>query len=534
MIKMKKIFAFALAASLAAGCLNAQKLVILHTNDTHSHIDMDSKGVGGVLQRKAMIDSIKAIEKNVVVIDAGDIVQGSLYFNLFKGELEYKLMDLIGYDMMILGNHEFDNGLDDLAKYYKEVRTPKISSNYDFSATALGSNLLEPYLVKEYDGKRVGFLGLNLKPDGIIADKNFKGLKYTDIIEAANNTATLLRKKLKCDVVVAVSHIGYENSSDTPMTLDGDVAAKTRGIDVIVGGHSHTALGGTADKNSKPVVFKNLDGKSVLVAQTGRYGANLGYISLDLKNPRKAESKLLPVVGVDSTRFDSNIIDFIKPYRAAVDSLNSRIIGVAATDMRNSKKYAESVALTNLTADIAQWYGNLMLDSLQDAGANGLRLHSDLAVMNSGGIRLPMSKGGVSEGELLSMFPFPNKFVVVELTGEQLFELLAQATAQGGQGVSSEVKIAVEKGTLQARSITIGGEPIDPQRTYYVTTIDYLANGGDYLDKFKAGKQVWVDEQDMNVAMKRYVDLQSALGMPLGLNTDSRIFEATDISSSAR
>lgn len=282
---------------MCAAAAGAQNLVILHTNDTHSHIDAEN-GVGGVLQRKALVDSVRKAEKNVVLVDAGDIVQGSLYFKLFGGDVEYPLMDMMGYDIQILGNHELDNGIEDLAKYYKRKGAAKLSANYDFSGTPL-EGVFDPYVIKKIGGKKVGFMGLNLDPEGIVSPQNYRGLKYSDIIETANSTAARLRS-LGCDLVVAVTHIGYSDDSENPKTTDVDLARASKGIDIIISGHSHELV--SPDTPERPNVFANAEGKPVLIEQTGRYGANLGYIKIDLsgKSPAVSDARMIPGDGTES------------------------------------------------------------------------------------------------------------------------------------------------------------------------------------------------------------------------------------------
>lgn len=492
----------------------AADIVILHTNDTHSHIDAEN-GIGGVLQRKALIDSVRKAEKNVLLVDAGDVVQGSLYFKLFGGDVEFPLMNMMGYDIQILGNHEFDNGIDELARHYKTLKATKLAANYNFDNTRL-KGLFLPTAVKKIGGKKIGFIGLNVDPEGIISRENNEGIIYEDVIEAANREAARLRQKDKCDYVVAVTHIGY---NDQPAPNDVALAEASRGIDVIVGGHSHTLIDPSKPAHL-PNLVRNLDGKDVLIAQTGRYGANLGLIRIP--DNGSVTSQLIPVKGVDERKFDRAIINFLKPYAAAVDSINHRPVAVAVRDMPNTKKYATSTALSNWTADFAQWYGSLVADSVAAAGG---RLRSDMAIMNSGGVRLPVRKGIVSEGDVLSMFPFPNRMTIVEMNGSQLAKLIEQAVKQEGQAFSSGVKVACDDDGA-VRSITLGGNQLVPDKSYYVTTIDYLAGGGDYLDLFPTGKRVWTDSKDMCAPVMRYVVHGSALGFPLDGSDESRIVKA--------
>lgn len=514
MRKLIKSVILACVAGLATA--SAQNLVILHTNDTHSHIDAED-GVGGVLQRKAIIDSIRSAEKNVLLVDAGDIVQGSLYFKLFGGEVEYPLMDMLGYDIQILGNHEFDNGLEALHKYYKRDGAAKLSSNYDFSNTPL-NGVFDPYVIKNVGGKKVGFMGLNLDPKGIISPDNYRGLIYNDIIATANATAAKLRKE-GCDFVVAVTHIGYSDDSRNPKTTDVDLARASKGIDLIISAHSHEEV--CPQSAERPNRFLNAEGKPVIIAQTGRYGAKLGYIKIDLgKRNKLTEARLIPVVGQDSSKFDPKIAQFLSTYRHDVDSVNARQIAVCDVNMLNTKQYASSTPLSNLTADVVYRYACHVADSI------GLPYKIDLALINSGGIRLPMDKGPVTEGQILSTYPFINFVEIVEMPGKQLTDVLTEAALQKGQAVSEGVLIAMNQDFSAVESILIDGILIDSDRVYHVATLDYLAGGGDYLDEFKKTQSVWRDTKELCAPMMDYIVNLGKAGIPINPDPRPRIVKA--------
>jgi 5'-nucleotidase len=247
--------------------------VILHTNDTHSRIDplpktdRTSPGKSGVVRRAELIDQIRKENKNVLLFDAGDFLQGTPYFNLFKGEVEVKAMNLMGYDAATLGNHEFDYGLEILEKVVREANFPIVSSNYDFSQTAL-KNLIKPFIILKKDGVRIGVIGINIQPRGLIAAGNYEGMKFLDPVKTANEMAELLTTKYKCDMIVCLSHLGYN--------ADLNLAESTRGIDLIVGGHSHTYM-------KEPAIRKNLDNKEVTIFQTNGRGVYVGRLDIELK-----------------------------------------------------------------------------------------------------------------------------------------------------------------------------------------------------------------------------------------------------------
>ncbi|MBR6490629.1 MAG: metallophosphoesterase, partial [Muribaculaceae bacterium] len=175
---MNKLIKFLLAgviAVLAFPNLQAEHLIVISANDTHSQIEPSGDNLGGVFRRRAAFDEIRRNNKNVLAVHAGDAVQGTLYFSMFKGDIEYALIDSLGYDIIILGNHEFDNGIDDLAAYYKNIKAVKLSANYDFSNTPLADVFL-PYSIRTVDGKRIGFFGMNVNPKGLISDDKYKGM----------------------------------------------------------------------------------------------------------------------------------------------------------------------------------------------------------------------------------------------------------------------------------------------------------------------------------------------------------------------
>lgn len=495
----------AIIASASLG-IAARDLVILHTNDTHSLIDPDRDGAGGgVLQRKAIIDSVRKAEKDVLLIDAGDKVQGTLYFKFFKGDVDYPLQNLLGVDISILGNHEFDNGMKLLAKNEATQKAELLSANYDFTGTP-AEGLFKPYTIKKIDGKKIGFIGLNIDPESLIAESTREGVKYSDVIAEGNKWADFLKIKKKCDLVVAVTHIGYSE--------DQKLARQSKDIDIIIGGHSHTLV----DPNHpevNPHIFENADGRPVLVVQCGKSGKYIGQIRVDLdklkqQTPADYDYSLISVSDrFPNSQLDSKIKDFLAPYTAALDSVSSDIIGYAACDMLNNKGQGE---FQNWIADFGAWYGSLKLDSLRAYNPSVPRL--DFAIMNAGGIRNSIPKGKVSRGQILSAFPFNNKFVVMEISGKDLIETFKIAAKQGGQPVSESVRVVTDSDRNMLRAL-VNLEEIDPDKTYIVGTIDYLAWGNDYLTPLANGKWIYSDDVEVCAPLVRYMKLLSGYGLPM-------------------
>ena len=248
------------------------KLTILHTNDMHSHIHPftsgRNKGLGGMAERAALIKQIRLQEEHVLLLDAGDIFQGTPYFNFYGGELELKLMSEMKYDAVTLGNHDFDNGLDGLQKQLSHANFPFLIANYDFSDTIL-KDTFKPYKIFRKGDLKIGVFGIGIELDGLVPKKLYQNTVYQDPIISANHYATLLKQKEKCDLVVCISHLGFKYKSNK--LSDMVLASQTRDIDLIIGGHTHTFL-------KKPAKQLNLDGKQVLINQVGWAGINIGKI----------------------------------------------------------------------------------------------------------------------------------------------------------------------------------------------------------------------------------------------------------------
>ncbi len=479
---MRNIHSFILAlglAALSAPVIDAEKLIIIHTNDTHSQIDPNDKGFGGVSRRKVLIDSVRANNRNTFLVDAGDAVQGTLYFNRFKGEVEYKMLDLLGYDMAILGNHDFDNGPENLAQLLKKSKTDWVSTNYDFSNGPL-DGIFKPYLIREYDGRKVGFIGLNLRPKGMIAEGNYDGVEYLDAIEAANATAWHLKHNEKVDLVVAVSHLGY---SGTPAPKDIDVARESRNIDIIIGGHSHTYL---SPDDTLKTRLRNADGREVLVAQVGKQGQNIGVITVDLDNMSSGYSTISVDSRLDS-RINKDFADVITPYRDSLEEMMRIPLAETAVKLENTEP-----GLINFVADFGF-----------DMGKKLSGKPVDVAIMNKGSIRQSLPEGEVSLGMILMMQPFNNYLVVLDLKGKDLLDAFDVMAVRGGDSVSGNVDATMKDG--KCVSVLIDGKKIDPERTYRVLTIDYLANGGDYMEPLTRGTVIARSNQVVNKDMIEYL-----------------------------
>ena len=253
-----------------------KKITILHTNDVHSHIDAfgpdDGRNAnqGGVARRATLVESIRNENPNTLLLDAGDIFQGTPYFNYYGGELEFKLMSKLKYDAATIGNHDFDNGIDGLYAQLPHAEFKFLSANYDFKNTIMDTHVKQ-YHVFVKDGIKVGVFGLGIKLDGLVNKNMYKETNYLDPIEIAQDMSRILKDEEQCDLIICLSHLGYHYKKSPDKISDLNLAKATKNIDLIIGGHTHTFL-------PKPTVAQNADGKNVLVNQVGCYGINLGRI----------------------------------------------------------------------------------------------------------------------------------------------------------------------------------------------------------------------------------------------------------------
>lgn len=260
------------------GAKGDSNLTILHTNDMHSHIEpfpddgREYSGMGGMARRAAIIEKIRKEEKHVLLLDAGDVFQGTPYFNVFKGELELKLMSKMKYDAATLGNHEFDNGLEGLKSQLENALFPFVNANYDFSKTILANTFL-PYKIFEKGNIKIGVFGLGIGLQGLVSEQLYNGTRYIDPVGVAKEMVSELKSK-KCDLIVCLSHLGFEYESDK--ISDVKLAQQVTGIDLIIGGHTHTFL-------SEPRTILNPEMKPVLINQVGWAGINIGRIDYNFR-----------------------------------------------------------------------------------------------------------------------------------------------------------------------------------------------------------------------------------------------------------
>lgn len=269
-------------------------ITILHTNDTHSQIDPlpdndPNAGRGGVARRATLVRRVRAENPHTLLVDAGDAFQGTPYFNLFRGEVEYRAMSAIGYDVVTLGNHDFDNGVEALAAAMKFARFDFVSANYDVRGTAIAERV-KPYAIREVGGVRIGLFGLGVKLDGLNTPNSFRDVKYLNPVSAARDSVRILRERERCAMVVCLSHLGYYPNPQGDEIGDSQVAAQVDGIDFIASGHTHTFM-------EQPVMVRQPGGRETVIFQVGKSGIYVGRVDFLVRDRRvqAARARLLDV-----------------------------------------------------------------------------------------------------------------------------------------------------------------------------------------------------------------------------------------------
>ena len=269
-----------LLAVLTTDARRHKQLVILHTNDTHSTIlplstqlsDTMKAERGGYLRRVAMIKDERSKNPDLLLFDSGDFSQGSAFYTMFKGDVEIGLMNQMGYDAATIGNHEFDFGLENMARLFRHAKFPIVCANYDFSGTCC-EGLVKPYIILKRNGLKIGVFGLAPKMEGLVAAKNCEGVKYANPGQVALETATMLKRRKKCDIVICISHLGWETGEPDD---DKDMISHSRDIDIVLGGHTHTYM-------KEMQYVNNMDGQPVAVDQNGKHAIFVGKLIVDMK-----------------------------------------------------------------------------------------------------------------------------------------------------------------------------------------------------------------------------------------------------------
>lgn len=457
---LRRLAAASIVWALLAGAALAKpvELTILHTNDTHDHLEsFDSpkaKDVGGVARRATLFKQVRGAKKNVLILDAGDVFQGTPLFTFFEGEPDYMTMEQAGYDAIAVGNHDLDNGLANLQRQAKHLSHPPLSVNL---VGKDGQLLFPGYRTFERDGLKIAVIGvIGINAYEAIAEDRRKDVFVLDPIPVLKQVVGKLRRE--SDLVVVVSHSGHEEELE--------MASKVPGIDLIVGGHSHTKI-------EKPVAVANGD-RQTLVVQAFQWGEYVGKLDLtvDAGRIQSYTGELLPVTAKYPP--DPTVQATVDRYATQIAAKMNQVVGASAVEFLNSRKAMGDAPI-----------GNLIADTLR------AQTGTDIGIMNSGGIRASLPKGPITRGMVFSMLPFENRLVTFTADGQLVKELVDFAAARLGKSGSLQISgLAFTVRGGQVAEIKVGGKPLDPKRVYTVTTIDYLANGNDGAGIFKKVKEL--------------------------------------------
>ncbi len=496
---MKKIFKVLIIVSFVAaflGCATSpismpdveHNLVILHTNDYHGHpvafFDYPAGGQGGLPAQATFVKEVRAANKNVLVLSAGDLNTGRPESNFFKAEPDIIGHNYIGYDALSMGNHEFDPSPAEMQKQIADSNFPWLCANVVKADGSYIDNVL-PYTIKDFGDFKVAILGLMTKTTAQTGNPaNIKGYTFRDEVEVANELVPELKKK--ADIVIALVHMGiYDDTSKGALNL----AAKVPGLAVVISGHTHT-------KVEKPMMVKNeVTGKDVAVVQARQWGLYMGDINLRFMNGEVTglDYKLVPINvkwreklddGTKVYHFvdkeikeDAALAALLQPYVDKVDAILNDVIGTATAPFLNDDTRKKETAIGDMVADSMLWY------------ANSQNLGVDFAFQNGGGIRTSIGDGEIQKRTIYEVLPFDNSVMTVTLKGtdvQALFDYIPETVGHGANPqVSEGVSFSIDTAAGTVSDVLINGAPIDPNKEYVIATNSYLVSGGDGYKMFK-------------------------------------------------
>ncbi|MBI9106240.1 MAG: bifunctional metallophosphatase/5'-nucleotidase [Spirochaetales bacterium] len=451
-------------------------LTILHTNDAHSHLAADYKGRYGAAKIAFMADQVRAAYDNVLLLDAGDYTMGTVFFTVFEGVADRDVMNLLDYDAMTLGNHEFDKGNAGMLKFLDGLETPVVNANIDFSAYPEVDGYVQPYLIRRMDGRSVGIIGATLPETPTISSPAAK-VVFNDVIRSVQPVIDELEAQ-GIDIIILLSHNGF--------THDQAIAAGLDGIDVIVGGHSHTQLLG----DDYPAVVQSAGDEPVLIVQASEYNTYLGNLTVVFNEAGVPVSWWgAPVKMTASIPGDPEVQAYIDEKNMELAPFTGKVIGTVKTELIRSRTSESNIG--NMIADA-------MLDAVKDKGVQ-------IALTNAGGIRANVGTGEFTMQTLMEVLPFGNLVATFEIKGSDLWQVFDHGLSQTEEGAGRFLQMSGAKivwdpsappfdyaaqtgGRVTGVYITdgMGGwKPLDPDAIYKVAANNYIRGGGDDFQVLK-------------------------------------------------
>lgn len=483
--KLLTALAFASMMIMPVFAKDTTTIKILHTNDIHGNVKDDGKSKIGLAKFATYVAETRAADENVLVLDAGDMFQGVPFANLEKGQSMIELANIIGYDAMTVGNHEFDFGADNLFNnIISKLNFPVLAANvYKGDERAL-----DAYIVKEVDGVKVGIFGMATEETAFKSHPNNTiGYEFTDMIEAARETVSVLKEKEQAEVIIMLAHLGlYEGDYTSDL-----VAKAVDGIDLIVDGHSHTELP------------EGLMVNDTLIVSTGTALNNVGEVELTVEDGKvvNKEAELLGYSSFAEVAPSEEVLEAIETVEAAQKPMLERVVGKAAVDLIGERSLVRT-GETNL--------GQLATDAMLDLTG------AQIAITNGGGIRASIKAGNITMNDMITVFPYGNTIMVKEIKGSDVKAALEHGVSEypnekGGfphtAGITFTLNAYKEVGN-RISDIKVNGEPIDLNQTYTVVTNDFMAAGGDGYDMFKA----YPIKAEYNTLMDTLLDYVEKLG----------------------
>lgn len=465
------IVLFSLTLSpLFTSSATVDNLTILHTNDTHAHLDTIARRATVIRQVKKEVG-----RDNVLLLDAGDVFSGTPYFTIYKGSADARFMNYLGYDAMAIGNHEFDLGPKVLSDFVGKVKFPLLCANFDFSKEDTLKDKIKSWVIIEKGKKRYGIFGLTTPETAEISSPG-KNIVINDYLDTARDIVKRL-ESAGINKIIALTHIGWEN--------DIRLAKEVEGIDIIVGGHSHTL------PKTYPTVVAD-DNTPTLVVQAGEYGKYLGRLDVVFNEAGVIQAWKGSLIAIDNKVPEEKLCKTkLEEYKKPVAKLMNTIVGetLVELDGERSRVRSQETNLANLITDA-------MLEKAKIVNAS-------IAIQNGGGIRASIPKGKITLGQIMTVMPFGNYLVTVDLTGQQIIEALENGVSQvkdlAGRfpqvsGIRFTWDPNAEPGkrilSVEVKNPDGTYQPIDLYKTYRVVTNNFLAQGGDGYTVFQKGTNI--------------------------------------------
>ena len=474
-------------------------ITVLHTNDMHAHVEPSSiqrKPFGGYARQATLIRKFRATDPNVVVLNGGDTFQGTIYFNVYEGIADVAFMNAVGYQAMAVGNHEFDKGPAALGAFIKQAKFPVLAANLDVSAEPALKGLVKPSTVIEVGGQKLGIVGA-ITPETPSISSPGENVKFLDLKTSVQAAVDALVAQ-GINKIGLVSHVGYGGEKQ--------LAREIKGLDFIVGGHSHTLLGKDISPNFPdssgpyPTVVDNPSGAKCLVVSAWDWGKVLGRMKLhfDAEGRISSWTDAAPIPVDETVAEDLDIASMIAAFRKPIEARKSEVVGKTDTGLtRDSERGYFDSPMANVIADA-------MLEATKSQGAVA-------AFTNAGGVRASIEAGPITYDAAISVTPFGNTLVIIDLTGAELKAALEHGAANGGglllpsEGTSYAVDSDAPNGS-KVSGVRIGGEPLDLSKTYRVCINSFTVAGGDAHETLKnaPGRRVDTGFVDIDALIAYY------------------------------